>query len=116
MSVAALAQPVEHRIRNAGVACSSHASGTISRSPLFANVRFFKVTRSLIVLFRRSSVSIDGGNGILLPGIQIPHQFLEFLVAWATGKLSGPSFSSFFGNHPFFSVFSAEQATLAAFF
>ncbi|SRR5690606_23986406 len=26
---AALAQPVEHRIRNAGVACSSHASGTI---------------------------------------------------------------------------------------
>ena len=27
---AALAQLVEHRIRNAGVACSSHASGTIS--------------------------------------------------------------------------------------
>ena len=26
---AALAQPVEHRIRNAGVACSSHAGGTI---------------------------------------------------------------------------------------
>jgi hypothetical protein len=29
-SRAALAQLVEHRIRNAGVACSSHASGTIS--------------------------------------------------------------------------------------
>jgi hypothetical protein len=29
---AALAQPVEHRIRNAGVACSSHASGTIAPS------------------------------------------------------------------------------------
>ena len=28
-SEAALAQLVEHRIRNAGVACSSHASGTI---------------------------------------------------------------------------------------
>jgi hypothetical protein len=27
---AALAQPVEHLIRNEGVACSSHASGTIS--------------------------------------------------------------------------------------
>jgi hypothetical protein len=26
---AALAQLVEHRIRNAGVACSSHAGGTI---------------------------------------------------------------------------------------
>jgi hypothetical protein len=29
---AALAQPVEHRIRNAGVACSSHAGGTISKA------------------------------------------------------------------------------------
>src|ERR1700712_1774060 len=28
--LAALAQPVEHRIRNAGVACSSHAGGTIN--------------------------------------------------------------------------------------
>lgn len=35
---AALAQPVEHRIRNAGVACSSHASGTIlSFSSIFAD-------------------------------------------------------------------------------
>ena len=33
---AALAQPVEHRIRNAGVRCSSHLSGTIT---LFARVR-----------------------------------------------------------------------------
>jgi ribonuclease BN (tRNA processing enzyme) len=30
---AALAQSVEHRIRNAGVACSSHAGGTIPKSP-----------------------------------------------------------------------------------
>ena len=29
---AALAQLVEHRIRNAGVACSSHAGGTILTS------------------------------------------------------------------------------------
>ena len=29
-SIAALAQLVEHRIRNAGVRCSSHLSGTIS--------------------------------------------------------------------------------------
>jgi hypothetical protein len=35
---AALAQLVEHRIRNAGVACSSHASGTISSSAM-AEVR-----------------------------------------------------------------------------
>ncbi len=35
---AALAQPVEHRIRNAGVACSSHAGGTIpSFSSIFAD-------------------------------------------------------------------------------
>ena len=31
---AALAQPVEHRIRNAGVRCSSHLSGTIPNFPL----------------------------------------------------------------------------------
>ena len=30
---AALAQLVEHRIRNAGVACSSHAGGTIIFNP-----------------------------------------------------------------------------------
>jgi uncharacterized phage-associated protein len=29
--IAALAQPVEHRIRNAGVTCSSHVGGTIKR-------------------------------------------------------------------------------------
>jgi hypothetical protein len=36
---AALAQPVEHRIRNARVACSSHAGGTISsvRSTRYAD-------------------------------------------------------------------------------
>ena len=33
--MAALAQLVEHRIRNAGVACSSHAGGTICVHILF---------------------------------------------------------------------------------
>ena len=38
-SFAALAQLVEHRIRNAGVACSSHAGGTTSKYALPKSVR-----------------------------------------------------------------------------
>ena len=37
---AALAQLVEHRIRNAGVACSSHAGGTI----FFQNIRWCRAS------------------------------------------------------------------------
>ena len=43
-SIAALAQLVEHRIRNAGVRCSSHLSGTIFSNtldfPARAEMRF----------------------------------------------------------------------------
>ena len=45
-SGAALAQPVEHRIRNAGVACSSHAGGTI---PSFSSIFAERLRASQIV-------------------------------------------------------------------
>jgi hypothetical protein len=43
---AALAQPVEHRIRNAGVRCSSHLGGT---TPSFSSVFADRLTTSQIV-------------------------------------------------------------------
>jgi hypothetical protein len=40
---AALAQSVEHRIRNAGVACSSHAGGTIPKARFAAAFLGFQI-------------------------------------------------------------------------
>src|SRR3974390_3543069 len=61
---AALAQPVEHIIRNDGVACSSHASGTSPfkelgrerrrKSGMFYNSRYHVLQ---IPFFKRSSVA-----------------------------------------------------------